>query len=347
MIGIAFSGGGIRGSYQAGAYKAFKKCHIKVDGFVGTSIGSFNAAMLASGMEKELMDFWQNVDACKALGFTEELGKLVKENKKDIKLVEEIFKNVNKVIKNKGISTDGLKKELERLNIKDKLFKSKKDFGLVTVRYKKFKPFYMFKEDIKPELLNEYIIASCYLPVFKMEKLIDDNYYLDGGAWDYAPANSLLEKGYDKVYIIDLQAIGLRRPIKDKNKVVVIRPSRSLGGILNINPDNIKKNFNLGYYDALKVLKNLDGNKYIFKVRKDWYYDLLIRNVNKKIIKEMKDLFKVSNPKDLIINALEYVMKKEKYDYFKVYSISKVIKNIKHCENDYVVLKFIKELKIF
>ena len=30
MIGLALSGGSVRGSYEVGAYFAFKKCHIKV-----------------------------------------------------------------------------------------------------------------------------------------------------------------------------------------------------------------------------------------------------------------------------------------------------------------------------
>ena len=78
----------------------------------------------------------------------------------------------------------------------------------------------MFKEDIPANKLNDYIIASCFLPIFKFEKLIDDNYYLDGGFHDYIPANSLLEKGYDKVYVIDLEAIGIRRPYKYKEKII-------------------------------------------------------------------------------------------------------------------------------
>ena len=55
--GIAFSGGGLRGAYEVGAYKAFLDAHVKINGFTGTSIGSFNAAMCASGRFKELYDF--------------------------------------------------------------------------------------------------------------------------------------------------------------------------------------------------------------------------------------------------------------------------------------------------
>ena len=40
MVGLALAGGGVKGSYQIGAYMAFKKCHIKFDGVCGTSIGS-------------------------------------------------------------------------------------------------------------------------------------------------------------------------------------------------------------------------------------------------------------------------------------------------------------------
>ena len=61
MTGLVLAGGGVKGSYQVGAYLAFKKCGIKIDGVVGTSIGSFNAAMIVSGKENALYDFWKKV----------------------------------------------------------------------------------------------------------------------------------------------------------------------------------------------------------------------------------------------------------------------------------------------
>ena len=54
MNGLVLAGGGVKGSYQIGAYLAFKSCGIKIDGVVGTSIGSFNAALIVSGMEKDI-----------------------------------------------------------------------------------------------------------------------------------------------------------------------------------------------------------------------------------------------------------------------------------------------------
>ena len=347
MNGIAFSGGGLKGAYQVGAYKAFLDCNIKIDGFVGTSIGALNAAIIASGKYEELFDFWYNCNAGDILGLTKNLSKEINEAKLDKKLIKELFFNIKTIINNKGISTEGLREVLDKFKVNKYLYKSKKDFGLVTVRFKDFKPVIMFKENIKPDKLNDYLIASCLLPIFKLEKIIDDNYYLDGGFYDNAPANVLLDKGYDKVYVIDLQAIGLKRPYKDKQKLVIIKPSRSTKSILDIKKYDIRSNMELGYFDALKVLKKLDGNKYIFKVRSNFYYELLIKKVDDKTKKEMSLMFGTKNAKRLIIKAVELVMQKNKWSYFKVYNIKKVIKEIKKDKNDYGVYKFIKKLRVF
>ena len=71
MVGLVLEGGGVRGSYQIGAFIALYDSGIKPDGFVGTSMGSFNAAMLASGKHFELLDFWENVDVAKIFNIKE------------------------------------------------------------------------------------------------------------------------------------------------------------------------------------------------------------------------------------------------------------------------------------
>ena len=212
-------------------------------------------------------------------------------------------------------------------------------------RPKDFKPIYVFKEDIKKGKLTDYLMASCYLPIFKMEKLIDDNYYLDGGFYDYAPANALINRGYDKVYVVDLDAIGFRRKYKDKDKVIVIKPSRKLGSIININESRVRENILMGYYDTLKIVKNLDGYKYIFKNKSDSYYRFLIRKVSKKKLKEMQKFFRTINEKKLVLKALEYVMDKENFSYYEVYSPMKIIRKIKKIDKNYGVYNFVKKMQ--
>lgn len=344
-IGIAFSGGGLRGAYQVGCYKAFLDCHIKINGFVGTSIGSFNAAMCASNRFEELFDFWYNDDTGSILGFSKDFITKTNNNEYDLKYLTELLDNIKDIVQNKGISTKNIRKKLEEFEINKYLYKSKKDFGLVTVRFNDFKPRYMFKNDIPKDKLNDYIIASCFLPIFKFEKLIDNNYYLDGGFHDYIPANALLKKGYDKVYVIDLEAIGIRRPYIDKRKIQVIKPSRKLGSILDFKKEDIRNNMKLGYFDTMRILKDFDGKKYLFKKRGLWYYELMLKHVSKKDRELMEKFFATKNAKRLIIKSIEFIMKKEKFEYYHVYKVTEVIKRIKYIDKNYGVYKFVKQLK--
>ncbi len=344
--GIAFSGGGLRGAYQVGVYKAFRDAHIKIDGFVGTSIGSFNSAMCASGNFKKLYNFWYNADLGAILGLSPKLVYKVNNSENDLEMLNEILNNIKSIVLNKGINTSGLRKELEKFDLEKDLKHSKKDFGLVTVRFNDFKPKYLFKENIPEGKLNDYIIASCFLPIFKFEKMIDDNYYLDGGFHDYIPANSLIEKGYDKVYVVDLRAIGIRRPYIDKKKITIIRPAKKLGKIYNFKKDDIRNYIKMGYYDTIKVLKDYDGKKFIFKKKGYLFYEHLLHNVDKEILKEMQKFFGTKNSKRLVIKAIEFVMTKEKFTYFNIYKVKDVIKRIRYINKDYGVYKFVKNMNV-
>lgn len=340
MIGLALEGGGARGSYQVGAYFAFKHAGIKFNGISGTSIGSFNAAMIAAGQEEELLKIWQDVDLSSLLEL---------EGFKNIKIstLNKTFANIIKILKNKGLVTNKLKKMVtDNLDL-DKFYKSKIDFGLVTVRLNNLKPVYKYKNEIPKDKIDDYILASCFLPVFKFEKLIDDNYYLDGGFYDNSPFNLWLDKDYDTVYIVSLKSIGFKVKPKKKAKMIYIKPSRSLGSILNLNQEQINDNIRLGYFDTLKVIKNLDGKKFCFKRRKDWYYKFLNRKVDKRTLNRIKKFFKTEDDKTMIIKSLEFIMKLERWTYYKIYSPLEVINKIKKNKKETnIVYKYVKKLKL-
>lgn len=346
MTGLVLAGGGVKGSYQVGAYLAFKKCGIKIDGVVGTSIGSFNAALIAMGKELELYNFWKNANVGDLLGFNTKYTESVNNKDKFKELIYGI-EQMTIIVKNKGISSDNLKKVLDEMIDEDKLMESKMDYGLVTVRVSDLKPLYLFKKDMKKNKISEYILASCNLPVFKSQKLIDDKYYIDGGFYDNNPVNMLLNNGYDKVYSIEVQGIGLKQKIKDKSKVVSITPTRHLGSTLSVNKKKINENIKLGYYDTLKVLNGYDGYNFIFKNYSNWVYNILARKVDKELYKKCKRYFRAKTNKELILKALEYTLIKEDLSYFKIYSIFKQIKYVKKkTSNKHFIYDFVKSLRL-
>ena len=347
MTGLVLAGGGVKGSYQIGAYLALKKCGITIDGVVGTSIGAFNGALIVSDMEDKLYDFWKNVNVGELLNFNTEYTDSVNNKDKFKELIHGI-EQMTLIVKNKGIANNNLKKLLQEMIDEEKIRNSYMDYGLVTVRVNDLKPLYLFKEDMKEGKLPEYILASCNLPVFKSEKLIDDKYYIDGGFYDNNPVNMLLNKGYDKVYSIEIQGLGFSKKAIDESKVIKITPSRPLGSTLNVNKQKINENIKIGYYDTLKVIKNYDGYNFIFKNHMNMLYNMLARKVDKELYKRCKRYFRAKNNKELIIKCLEYIMLKEDVTYFKVYDVFEIIKLAKNnTKNKHFVYEFVQNLRMF
>ena len=238
MTGLTLAGGGAKGAYQIGAYKAFLECGIKIDGVVGTSIGAFNGALIVSGKFDELSNFWMNVNVSELLNLNTKYVDSINNKDKFKELIYGI-EQMTTIVKNKGINNSNLKKILKEMINEDLIRNNTMEYGLVTVRVNDLKPLYLFKEDMQEGKISEYILASCNLPVFKKEKLIDNKYYIDGGFYDNNPINMLLNKGYNKVYSVEIQGIGLKQKIKDESKVIRIIPSRHLGSTFSVSKKRI------------------------------------------------------------------------------------------------------------
>lgn len=342
MIGLSLEGGGIKGAYQAGAYLAFKKCHIKFDGVVGTSIGAFNGAMIASNNGDNMVKLWKNLDVYKTLGIEKNrVDKLKKKNPiAYITMVKDI-------IKNKGISTTGLKELAEEYISYEDLTNSDIFYGLCTVRVKDLKPLYITKDKLTKNNIIKYILNSCYLPIFKMEKTIDESYFLDGGFYDNAPYNMLIEKGYTKIYNVGMHGVGFTRKPKQNVEIINIKPIRSVGGIITFDNKVINESITMGYYDTLRVLKNYDGYNYLFKRHKKKFFEKRIRKINKRELRRVKNFFFAKTDKEAVIYAIEYVMQREKFDYYKIYNLRKMIKYIKkNYKKDNFVYNFVRNLKV-
>ena len=128
----------------------------------------------------------------------------------------------------------------------------------------------------------------------------------------------LLNRGYEKVYLVKVRGIGLHQPY-DHQKVVVIESKRTLGGLIDLDPKRVDENIKMGYYDGIRLFKNYDGEKYVFKTKSEKYYQFLNRKVEPKLYHRVSLFFNTDKYKDTTIKALEYIMEHEKIDYYKIY----------------------------
>ncbi len=348
MIGFALEGGGARGAYQVGAYLALTKNGIKPNMIAGTSIGSLNAALMAQGDIDKLIKLWLNTTT-DIFGIDSKILEKLKHKdftNKELKLTYNSLKNI---IHNKGINTNEYFNIIDNSINEDKLRKSKVKFGLITVKLSGgIKPLELTIDNIPKDKVAEYILASCYLPVFKMQEIIDNNIYIDGGFYNNIPLSLLEKNGCNTIYSIRLGGIGIyRNKLKKDTKVIEIKPRKSLGQTIIFDRETNERNIRLGYFDTLKVIKNLDGIDYYFKSKNNEYYDKIIKNLNKNTLNKLRIRFRAVNSKELIIKIVEYLLTKNNVNKFEVLNIKYTIFKLRRTKiKDKTIKEFIDSCKL-
>ena len=117
MRALVLSGGGAKGSYQLGVYKALKKLGIKIDIITGTSIGSINGALLVAGDYKKAKKMWLSIKTTEVLNY-------------DLEKPSDYTKAAKEIFENKGLKFD----KAEGFITRDARKKERKKPGLKKAR---------------------------------------------------------------------------------------------------------------------------------------------------------------------------------------------------------------------
>ena len=359
MLGVALEGGGARGAFHIGAIKALLEEGYEIDGIVGTSIGAFNAAMIAQGDFEKCFEMWNHITPQQLFDIEDRHMANVLNRNLNIKTISYFSSEAKKVIANRGIDTENLRKIVDELVDEEKLRKSNIDFGLVTVELAPLSPIELFKEDIPQGKIKDYIMASARYPGLKMDSL-DGKAYLDGGLYDNCPVSLLARKNYDKIIAIRLNSNKKLRHIDNGVNVIEIQPSMDLGGTFIFTKDLVHRNIKLGYYDAIKAIKKLKGREYYIEPMDDdlifskllelpddlildignsmglvnippkrMLFEFILPNISKYL-----NLSKEDNYQDIVIALLENMAKERQIEKFKIYSLSEFLELIKDNEKE-------------
>lgn len=344
---IVLSGGGSKGAYQMGVWKALRKLNIDYDIVTGTSVGSLNGALMAQNTYFRGVWFWHNIKEKRI--FDEKIlpkkNEIVKKSSTFSKYAREIFIN-------RGLDVNNLENTIDSVLDEYRLRHSKIDFGLVTFNLSNLKPITMTKKEIPKGKLKDYLMASatCF-PAFK-KKNIDDVNYIDGGYYDNLPINLAVDMGAEEVIAIDLRAIGIKRKVKDKNvKIIYIKPRNNLGFFLSFRKELARRGMRLGFNDTMKTFGKLDGNKFTFehksleknyKKYKKSYLNAL-NNILTSDNKVLNPLLKISLYKNDIKenefnNIIEFLGKIFNFDDSFIYDINKYNRLLIHNLNKIIYL---------
>lgn len=345
-LALTLEGGGARGAYQIGAVKALYSEGYTFKAIVGTSIGAINAAYIVQGDLEKIYKMWQEMSFKDLLELDNEAMKKLFSAKLDINTIKYLSKKLGESIKNKGLDVKKEREILENDIDEERIRNSNILFGLVTMCISDVNGKEMFACDIPKGKIVDYIMASSNLPVFK-RVVIDDKKYLDGGAFDNCPVHMLEKKGFKNVIVIRahkrLKIRGYKGILKRGNITMhMISPIDSMPSILNFDSDNLNNLLKLGYFDALKYIKGLDGYRYYFNNVTNEEVENILYNIS---IQDMTNMLEKLNVKMISgKNIKEIFLKKGIYTMSLFTKNKKIINTRTHIKDMFISI--IEELGI-
>lgn len=285
---IVLSGGGGKGAYQIGVWKALRKLHIKYDIVTGTSVGALNGVFMVQKDYKNALKVWKN------MSFKSVYNKDIKEDINTKEGKKELVSMYAKgIVIDGGMNIENLENLMDTYLDEKKFRKSRIDYGLITFNLTTLKALSYTKKDIPKGKLKDYTLASatCY-PVFK-KKEIGENTFIDGGVYDNLPINLAISLGAEQIIAVDLRAVGIKQKIKETScDIVTITPKNKINSFLVFDKESSIKAIKYGYNDTMKKFGKIDGNYYTFK--KNNLNKNYIRH-NKKFIKNLRNIIENKN----------------------------------------------------
>lgn len=297
-IGLVLAGGGAKGAYEAGVFKALWELDLmkQISVVSGTSVGAVNALLLCMNDHKAMKETWTHLSYSKLIAS--------QENSRNYKTADilEKFKRVSngnssiiEELKSSDIgllSQVGVKRFIEEF-VDMKIIKdTNKSLYACAYNIDDEKPDYFRLNDYSKEEMINIVLASCAIPYIFKPIIINGKRYADGGIKN--PAYT--KNNTDNVPILPLRKYDLNFTIVihlsyttkiNKNDyngspIINIYPSTPLelingAGSLKISKSSLEKHIELGYRDAMVILAPI-----IIKIIQGKSFDDLIKRNDEK-----------------------------------------------------------------
>ena len=276
--GLVLEGGGARGAYQIGAWKALVEAGVKFNAVAGTSVGALNGALVCMGDVEKAEKLWSEITYSRVMDVQDEwMENLFNRGLSVKEMLQEGFRHVS----GGGVDITPLRELIAENMDEERIRASGMEFCLLTFSISEMKEIDISIRDIPEGQLADFLLASAYLFGFKNEKLHGQT-YMDGGIINNVPTNSLIERGYED--LIEIRIFGPGRKPKTKRTeqttIYEIAPNVKLGSIIEFDCKRSIQNMKIGYYDAKRMIYGLVGRiYYIEQTREEWYYEKILKGL--------------------------------------------------------------------
>ena len=317
---IALEGGGARGAYQVGAWRALQDAGIRYNAVAGTSVGALNGAMMAMRDLENAEKLWKDIRFSQVMDVDDEtMGRIMNRDFDNFSQVKTAFRTILDIVRGGGMDVDPLRNLVAEWVDEEKLRSTGVELFLPTYSLTDREAVEVVARDLPEGELPGMLLASAYFPAFRQEQIGGKN-YTDGGVVDLVPISPLIKRGYKNIIVIRLNSPGVERRVKlpEDATVITIAPNRDLGNMMNFSRELSAVNMALGYYDAQRVLYGLAGHTYYVDrsfTEREAYEILLtlvggpdrnLRQINEEILPRLADKLRCKGDYyDLYLKVME------------------------------------------
>lgn len=248
--GLVLAGGGAKGSYQVGAYRALKELGWQPDIITGTSVGCLNAALFVLDKISEAEELWKNLDIHGVLEMP------------DGKTPEELQNFLLDTVRSGGLDLEPLGDVIDRYLDEDAIRAAPVRYGLVMTEMNTLKSVQLTLDQIPQGRLKEYMMASSACFPALRPRTIDGVKYIDGGWRDNMPLTLAASMGATELVAVDIEGVGYNKPNRTGLPTRVIRSHWDLGPMFDFDGVRAVRNMALGYLDTLRVFGRVGGTAY-------------------------------------------------------------------------------------
>lgn len=271
-IGLVLAGGGAKGAYEAGVFKALYDMEIvsQIKVISGTSVGAVNALLLAMNDGSIIDESWNSISYSRFIANEEKTR-----TQKLSHIIDKVRGNEGSILEQLSLNDMGL---LSQSGIR-RFIKDYVDASVVKKNHRTIyacaydiaedKPEYFKLNNCNEEEIIDRVLASCAIPFIFKPIVIEGKKYADGGIHspeyrkgnvDNVPLEPLKKHNCDLIIVVHLSyKNSIDRKGFPENNIVEIFPSSPLEiingiGGLTISSGTLKSHIDMGYRDAMVTL---------------------------------------------------------------------------------------------
>jgi len=265
-IGLILSGGGGKGAYEVGVWRALNEFGIaqNISVISGTSVGALNAALFASQDVPTIEKVWNAIRAEDIL-YVDDVEEIFK---RIIRILLPLLLSPTKITIIRSLLKELLlygtfsRKGLTRIVNTYLNFHSMNDSGVhvyaTCTQILPPKAEYFLLNNVSPEKAKKVLLASSAIPVvFGKEKIEKASYY-DGGIFDNTPVRPVYNEGCKIIIVVLLNRVDYIRTEDYPNSTfMIIYPQLDPGGLIGgtLNFANVQEKIERGYKDAMRIIR--------------------------------------------------------------------------------------------